>query len=185
MAAQRAFRRRHGSTVVHGDYRNGNFIVGRDGIRAVLDWELVHHRRSVGRPRVGLHAIVALRRRQARSAASATATISTLRTNAHRGMHVDRDAVHWWEVMSSVKWGVMTIAQAFTHLLGHVPSLELAAIGRRTVETRVRRARADQGPLMQDRPTAAELLQAAQEFVRDAISCRRSTAASGSTRASC
>ena len=28
--------------LVHGDFRNGNFIVGPDGIRAVLDWELAH-----------------------------------------------------------------------------------------------------------------------------------------------
>lgn len=28
--------------IVHGDFRNGNFIVGPDGIRAVLDWELAH-----------------------------------------------------------------------------------------------------------------------------------------------
>ena len=28
--------------LVHGDFRNGNFIVGADGIHAVLDWELAH-----------------------------------------------------------------------------------------------------------------------------------------------
>ena len=28
--------------LVHGDFRNGNFIVGPDGMRAVLDWELAH-----------------------------------------------------------------------------------------------------------------------------------------------
>ena len=28
--------------LVHGDFRNGNFIVGPEGIRAVLDWELSH-----------------------------------------------------------------------------------------------------------------------------------------------
>ncbi|MBK5332070.1 MAG: phosphotransferase family protein, partial [Ilumatobacteraceae bacterium] len=28
--------------VVHGDFRLGNVIVGDDGLRAVLDWELVH-----------------------------------------------------------------------------------------------------------------------------------------------
>ena len=28
--------------VVHGDLRLGNLLVGRDGLRAVLDWELAH-----------------------------------------------------------------------------------------------------------------------------------------------
>lgn len=32
--------RRHRHTVVHGDFRTGNLIVGEDGIRCVLDWEL-------------------------------------------------------------------------------------------------------------------------------------------------
>ena len=31
-----------GESVVHGDFRNGNLIVGPEGIRAVLDWELAH-----------------------------------------------------------------------------------------------------------------------------------------------
>src|SRR5262249_31381892 len=29
-------------TVVHGDYRMGNVIVGPEGLRAVIDWELTH-----------------------------------------------------------------------------------------------------------------------------------------------
>ena len=29
-----------GASIVHGDYRLGNFIVGDGRIRAVLDWEL-------------------------------------------------------------------------------------------------------------------------------------------------
>ena len=28
--------------VVHGDFRLGNLIVGPDGLRAVIDWELAH-----------------------------------------------------------------------------------------------------------------------------------------------
>ena len=35
-------RRRAPSAVVHGDFRLGNLIVGDDGLRAVLDWELAH-----------------------------------------------------------------------------------------------------------------------------------------------
>ena len=29
-------------TLVHGDFRHGNLMVGPDGVRAVLDWELAH-----------------------------------------------------------------------------------------------------------------------------------------------
>src|SRR5690606_16427267 len=28
--------------IVHGDFRNGNLMIGREGVRAVLDWELAH-----------------------------------------------------------------------------------------------------------------------------------------------
>src|SRR5665213_2880156 len=30
------------TTLVHGDFRHGNLIIGPDGLRAVLDWELAH-----------------------------------------------------------------------------------------------------------------------------------------------
>lgn len=31
-----------GPVLVHGDFRNGNGIVGDDGLRTVIDWELAH-----------------------------------------------------------------------------------------------------------------------------------------------
>src|SRR5690606_1415953 len=31
-----------GTTLVHGDFRNGNLLVNEDGLCAVLDWELAH-----------------------------------------------------------------------------------------------------------------------------------------------
>jgi aminoglycoside phosphotransferase (APT) family kinase protein len=46
--------------LVHGDFRNGNFIVGPDGIRAVLDWELAHWRPD-RRPGLAVCEVVALR----------------------------------------------------------------------------------------------------------------------------
>src|SRR5207302_6037068 len=30
------------TSIVHGDFRLGNLIVGPDGLRAVLDWEIAH-----------------------------------------------------------------------------------------------------------------------------------------------
>ena len=29
-------------TLVHGDFRHGDLVIGPDGVRAVLDWELAH-----------------------------------------------------------------------------------------------------------------------------------------------
>jgi aminoglycoside phosphotransferase (APT) family kinase protein len=121
-------------TVVHGDFRNGNFIVGPEGIRAVLDWELAH----LGDPWEDL-AWVCMRSWRfggpGEVGGFGDRDVFYEAYERTSGIPVDRDAVTWWEVMSNVKWGVMTIVQAFTHLWGHVHSLELAAIGRRTVET--------------------------------------------------
>ena len=53
---------------------------------------------------------------------------------AAAGVKVDPEAVHWWEVLGTLKWGVMCIMQASTHLNGFSRSVELAAIGRRVCE---------------------------------------------------
>ena len=50
------------------------------------------------------------------------------------GRRVDPDVVRWWEVLGTLKWGIMCIAQAFTHLSGAARSVELATIGRRVCE---------------------------------------------------
>ena len=50
------------------------------------------------------------------------------------GARVDRDALDWWEVLGTLKWGVTCMVQAAAHLSGAVRSVELAAIGRRVCE---------------------------------------------------
>jgi aminoglycoside phosphotransferase (APT) family kinase protein len=120
--------------MVHGDFRNGNFIVGEEGIRAVLDWEIAH----AGDPCEDLAWICC---RSWRFGEAGEVGGFGEREDLYAGyeeasgIRVDPDAVRWWEIMSSVKWGIMTILQAFTHLSGSRNSLEHAAIGRRTVET--------------------------------------------------
>jgi aminoglycoside phosphotransferase (APT) family kinase protein len=122
-----------GAAVVHGDFRNGNLIVGPDGLRAVLDWELAH----VGDPMedLGWLCVRAWRfgvdrpvggfgEREDLFAAYERAS----------GRPVDAEVVRWWEVLGTLKWGIMCIAQAFTHLSGTVRSIELATIGRRACE---------------------------------------------------
>jgi aminoglycoside phosphotransferase (APT) family kinase protein len=122
-------------TVVHGDFRNGNLVVGPDGLRGVLDWELAHLGdpledlgwlcvrawRFGASPRVGGFGDVDELVAAYQSASGSTGT-------------VDRDALAWWEAMGTLKWGVMCMLQAATHLSGTVRSVELAAIGRRVCE---------------------------------------------------
>ena len=119
-------------TVVHGDYRVGNVIVGPEGLRAVIDWELTH----VGDPMedVGWLCVRSWRfgaplpvgglcERERFFAAYERAG----------GAPVDPAVVCWWEVFGNLRWGIMTLMQAQT-FLGGVRNVELASLGRRTCE---------------------------------------------------
>jgi aminoglycoside phosphotransferase (APT) family kinase protein len=119
--------------LVHGDFRLGNVIVGDDGLRAVLDWELAH----VGDPMedLGWLCVRAWRFGSDRPVAGVGERSQLFEAYAAAsGTAVDADVVHWWEVLGTVKWGIMCILQANAHLSGVVRSHELAAIGRRVCE---------------------------------------------------
>ena len=51
------------------------------------------------------------------------------------GRTVDVDRVRWWEAYANVKWAVICLLQASSHLSGTTRSVELAAIGRRVCES--------------------------------------------------
>jgi aminoglycoside phosphotransferase (APT) family kinase protein len=122
---------------VHGDFRNGNFIVGPEGIRAVIDWELAH----LGDPMEDLGWICVNSWRFGNIDLPVGGF--GLREDLFAGYEeagggpVDPEEVHFWEVFGTLKWGLITILQAYTHLGGAKRSVELAAIGRRTSETEI------------------------------------------------
>ncbi len=122
-------------TVVHGDFRNGNLVVGVDGLRAVLDWELAH----LGDPLEDLGWLCVRAWRFGASPrvggfGEVDELVAAYEAAAGSIGAVDRDALAWWEAMGTLKWGVMCMLQAATHLSGTVRSVELAAIGRRVCE---------------------------------------------------
>ena len=120
-------------TIVHGDFRLGNVMVGADGLRAVLDWELAH----IGDPMedLGWLCVKAWRFGSALPVAGVGRYEQLFAAyEAAGGASIDPDVVRWWEVLGTLKWGIMCILQANAHLAGFTRSHELAAIGRRVCE---------------------------------------------------
>ena len=123
-----------GRVVVHGDFRNGNLIVGPEGLRAVIDWELAH----IGDPLSDLAwlCLKAWRHGWPAPVGGFGDTEDLLAAYEKAGgVEVDRQALRWWEVQATLRWGAVCVAMVQAHLSGGYPSMEQAAIGRRACET--------------------------------------------------
>jgi aminoglycoside phosphotransferase (APT) family kinase protein len=108
-------------------------MVGPDGLRAVLDWELAH----IGDPIEDLGWLcVRAWRFGASQPVAGLGDDDTLISEYEKasGLKVDREVVRWWEVWGTLKWGIMCMIQTSSHVLGMSRSHELAAIGRRVCE---------------------------------------------------
>jgi aminoglycoside phosphotransferase (APT) family kinase protein len=119
--------------LVHGDFRSGNLIIGPDGVRAVLDWELAH----VGDPREDLGWLCArVWRFGARPVVGGMGAVEDLlHTYAeHGGERLEPADLFWWQVLATLRWGAICLTQAQVHLAGEFRSVELAVIGRRAAE---------------------------------------------------
>ena len=117
---------------VHGDLRLGNLIVAPRGLAAVSTGNgctpATRPRTwagcasgpggSAGRPGAGL--------------GSREDLLAAYR--AAGGADIGLDELRWWEILGTLRWGVICMAQARAHLSGAHRSVELAAIGRRVCE---------------------------------------------------
>ncbi len=121
-------------TLVHGDFRIGNFLITADGVRAVLDWELAHRGDPI--EDLGWLCVRAWR-------FGASAPVGGLGTREQlldgyaqaTGIRPAPEELHWWETFGTLKWLVLSRFQAQRHLGGEERSVELAAIGRRVCES--------------------------------------------------
>ena len=122
--------------LVHGDFRNGNLMIGPDGVRAVLDWELAH----VGDPMadLGWICVNSWRFGVAEKPVGGFGLREELwgGYESAGGAPVDRAQAKWWEVFGSLRWGVMCAGMTAS-FRGADPSVERAVIARRSSETEV------------------------------------------------
>jgi aminoglycoside phosphotransferase (APT) family kinase protein len=99
-------------SVVHGDYRTGNFLYDAEGnIRAILDWEMAH----LGDPLEDLG--WALDPLWSHGDSSHPAgTVSRERAfeiwEKASGLKIDRVALAWWEIFASLKGAAIWISAA-------------------------------------------------------------------------
>lgn len=120
--------------LLHGDFRNGNLVVGPQGIRAVLDWELAH----IGPPAYDLAwlCVTSWRFQHPELPVGGFGTREDLIAGyeAAGGRPIDPAELHAWEVFQTMNWGVMCAGAAKAFLEG-TRTVEGGVIARRASET--------------------------------------------------
>lgn len=166
------------AAVVHGDFRLGNLLVDHDGLAGVLDWELAH----LGDPveDLGWYCVRAWRFGSPLPAGGMGTREELLAAyEAGGGPPVDPAALRWWELLGTIKWGLICVVQAQVHLSGAARSVELATIGRRVCENEwdvlgllpggelpgASEASTALQVGLYGRPSAAELVEAVREWI--------------------
>jgi aminoglycoside phosphotransferase (APT) family kinase protein len=119
--------------VVHGDFRNGNLIVSAEGLRAALDWEICH----AGDPMEDLGWVCQRMwrfRNDALEVGGFGARADLAAGYEAAGGRFEPERFRWWKAMGTLRWGLGLAGQAKAHLDGSVPSIVMAASGRRVAE---------------------------------------------------
>lgn len=116
-------------SLVHGDFRTGNYMVDGDKLSGILDWEFA----TWGAPDEDIGWFCARCWRFGAFAAEAGGIGSLddfLRGYEQAGSRVNRSTLTYWRIMATLRWAVIALLQAERHLSGEQPSLELALTGR-------------------------------------------------------
>jgi aminoglycoside phosphotransferase (APT) family kinase protein len=172
------------TTLVHGDFRNGNLMVTTNGINAVLDWELA----QIGDPvrDLGWLCVNSWRFGNDALPVGGFGEIEDLLAGYREtsGLDVPRRELEFWQVFGSFWWAMATLQMANAWRTGETPSLERPVIGRRSSEAQMDCVNLlipgefvlpDLGsPLSQGTqlPMPAELLAGVAEFLKEDVAAK-------------
>ena len=114
-------------TVVHGDYRIGNFLDLDGRISAILDWELVH----LGDPMedLGWICLQAWRGRSPYMCHLLTRDELKQKYQKLTGTEINPAAVHYWEVFGTFKLTVMHLGASYCFETRDYNDLRMAGMG--------------------------------------------------------
>ncbi len=125
------------TVLVHGDFRLGNLMIDEQGLVAVLDWELAH----LGDPRedIAWICVNSWRFGQSQNRVGGFGQLDELLAtyNDKTGLSLTSKDIDWWEMLGSLKWGIMCMIMYGAFRSGADASVERAAIGRRVSETEI------------------------------------------------
>ncbi len=123
--------------MLHGDFRNGNIMFDpHTGVAAILDWELVH----IGDPAEDMGWLcTASWRFGGGKPVGGFGDYADLLAGyeAAGGTPIPLERVLYWQMLGSLKWGVMCEGMYASFANGADPSVERAMIGRRTSECEI------------------------------------------------
>ena len=126
--------------LVHGDFRNGNLMVDLQAeggaLVGVLDWELAHLGDAMAD--LGWVTVNSWRFGQPGRAVGGFGQWDELRSGYRAaGGQVDEGRVRWWQVLGTLRWGVICESMGQAWLSGAEAVMEKAAIARRASETEI------------------------------------------------
>jgi aminoglycoside phosphotransferase (APT) family kinase protein len=121
--------------LVHGDFRNGNLMVGEEGLRALLDWELAH----LGDPMedLGWICVSSWRFGGTLPVGGFGRREDLFASYRSAGGTVDDARVRFWETFGVLKWGISCQTISRPAEPGGIRSVEQAVIGRRSSEAEI------------------------------------------------
>jgi len=168
----------HRETLVHNEFRNGNFMVSSEEVVGVLDWEIAH----IGDPIRDLGWLCTNAWRYGESLpVGGFGTYEDLLSGYEEesGIRVDPLQVQFWEVFGSFWWSVTCLGMAESFRNGPDGSIERAMIGRRAAEGQIDCVNILMpGAIMEepessmenlDSPRTDELLTEVSSFLRDEV----------------